>query len=257
MIDSDSTSDFEVAQRASANYIKYYADNNLDIYKFMDHFDIGKSSYGKLMDAAANGKHVIAHRLYGHHIIYNFPIHHLNNSFDFLEHLFSDLFTRQGLPIIPGELIKNKQLLKACSKLKGSWNFINGFGILAGTISIYSATKKVCKSFRGEITIETFEDIAKTFGIGALELAISLSTANPFLLIGAIIELTSGIRAFTNSKDVLYFSRIHNSLSIEFCIDQLSMEKIISSLSIENEIDKLSIENEIEKISIEYEINNI
>jgi len=39
-----------------------------------DKYKIGQNDYGALMDAAAKGKQVMAHRLYGHHLIYDFPL---------------------------------------------------------------------------------------------------------------------------------------------------------------------------------------
>ena len=34
--------------------------------------NIGESDFGSLMDAAAKGKEIMAHRLYGHHLISDF-----------------------------------------------------------------------------------------------------------------------------------------------------------------------------------------
>ena len=48
------------------------------IYDFMDANTIGKSTVGALMDAAGRGRGVMAHRLYGHHLIYDFPINNLH-----------------------------------------------------------------------------------------------------------------------------------------------------------------------------------
>ena len=77
-----------------------------EIAAFMDKYGIGKSEYGKLMDALGKKK-AFLHRLYEHHLIHDFPIKNPEDIIDFLVHEFSDLFTKNGLPIIPGELLED------------------------------------------------------------------------------------------------------------------------------------------------------
>lgn len=237
----------------SSNYIREYAyKNGNEIYKFMNKNKIGHSSYGKLMDSAAKGKGVIAHRLYGHHLVYDFPVNDLNEVAPFLEHLLSDLFTKQGLPIIPGEILENLGLLKCCDSIKRSWNFVNGFDILAGTVAIFQGIDDFKRMFKEGYSIESIEDVAKTIGIGALELAIAMSTANPFLLIGGILSLTSGLKGMMNDGSVVYFANMNRCLSIEFSINTLNLEEYNKRYSIENSLKSLSIESSIERISFPY-----
>ncbi len=235
----------------SSNIIRDYAYKNGNaIYEFMDKFEIGKSNYGKIMDAAAKGKGVIAHRLYGHHLIFNFPLDSPQNISPFLEHIFSDLFTKQGIPIIPGEILENTDLLRFCDRLKNSWNFVNGFDILAGTIAFYKAFDKFKKIIDYDMSINDFKDFANTFGIGAIELAIAISTANPFLLIGAVLYLTSGVVGILNDDSLFYFKKIHKSLSIEFSLNALDVESYLKQYSIENYLYNISIEKSLSDIQL-------
>ena len=70
-------------------------------YAFMAKYNIGSSEFGKIMDMAGVEKGVFLHRLYGHHLAYDFPWKNPEHTIDFLAHEFSDLFTKNGLPIIP------------------------------------------------------------------------------------------------------------------------------------------------------------
>lgn len=50
---------FNKLQEAGSNYIRDYAyKNGKYIYEFMNNHDVGKSTYGQLMDLAAKGKKV-------------------------------------------------------------------------------------------------------------------------------------------------------------------------------------------------------
>lgn len=227
---------------------EYAFQHGKEIYDFMDAYDIGKSAYGQLMDQAGKGKHVMAHRLYGHNLVYDFPIDELSNANDFFEHLMSDLFTKQGIPIFPGEILKNVGLLKACDKLKGSWNFVNGFDILTATISIYKGFEKFKKAYAGVESVDDFKDLANTFGVGALELAIALSTANPFLLIGSVLHLTAGLQGLLNDGTVIYFTRLHNKLSVSFSVDALNINLYLDSISLDASLNGLSIDDAIDNI---------
>jgi hypothetical protein len=254
---SEST-DEKIAElgETSAAYIRDYAYKHGDcIYNFMDQYNIGHSEYGKMMDAVGKTKHVIAHRLYGHHIIYDFPLKTPKNIPAFLEHELSDLFTKMGLPILPGELIENTPLLKYCSKLSNNWNFVNGFDILFGTIAIWQSIEKVSQAFNYEITIDTFDDFAKTFGVGALELAIAISSANPFLLIAASLHLTSGIRALFNDRATILFRKNISTLMIEFSLDSFNIQKYIKMYNISNETIDYSINNKLKVYSFDNKLN--
>lgn len=221
-----------VYSSVSANYIRYYAQKHGEqIYDFMNAHDIGHSVYGVIMDKAATGKHVIAHRLYGHHLIYDFPLNDPQNIPSFMDHLFSDLFTRQGLPIAPGELLEETELLKYCDSIKRSWNFVNGFDVLSGTIAIYQGLEDIDKYFVEGMPISDFEDVANTLGVGALELAIAISSANPFLLIGGALRITAGLKGVFNERARYYFRVLNDRLSIEFASSEYDIVKLNRKLS--------------------------
>lgn len=217
------------------------------IYEFMDKFNIGKNYYGKIMDAAAHGKGVIAHRLYGHHFVYDIPIENPQYILQFYEHLFSDLFTRQGLPILPGEILEDVGLLKACDKLTKNWNFINGFDILTATVSIYSSLSKFKKAIKGSYTINSISELAKQLGVGTIELAIAISSANPFLLIASILELTSGVLGIFNKGDRIFFDATNQKLTLSSSIKSLQLNSRIQQLSLDNQISSFKIKNNLFK----------
>jgi len=196
------------------------------IAKFMDKHNIGKSEYGKLMDMVGREKGVFLHRLYGHHLVYDFPINQPEHIIDFLVHEFSDLFTKNGLPIIPGELLENapgwlKKLTITTNEPCKNWNFINGFDLLAGTIAIFTASRDLRSAIVNEMSVESLGDFAKTIGVGIFELAVAISTANPLLLIGSIIELTAGI------KTPLWRRLIDYLLSKKYSLKKLCKKTII------------------------------
>ena len=216
----------------SSSYIRDYAyDKGNNIYEFMNKHDIGKSTFGSLMDSAATGKDVIAHRLYGHNLFYDFPIKEPGKILHFMEHELSDIFTKQGLPILPGEMLEDLDLLKYCDKLTKNWNFVNFFDVLTGTIAIYDGTRSLKRAFQGELSIDSFEDFAKSFGMTAITFAIAFSTCNPFALIGASLKLTASIRGLLNDGALIRFNEEYGYLHASFIIDELSIEKIIESIS--------------------------
>jgi len=215
------------------------------IFKFMDKYNIGKSEYGKLMDLAGREKGVFLHRLYGHHLVYDFPFSQPEHIIDFLEHEFSDLFTKNGLPIIPGELLENApgwlKKLSITNEPCKSWNFINGFDLLAGTIAIFTASRDLRSAILNKMSVESLGDFAKTIGVGIFELAVAMSTANPLLLIGSIIELTAGIKGIFNDGDIIYMEKQQHSLSLKFALQNSNLESALKALSIDNSLRETSI----------------
>lgn len=237
--------DVKKVQNLSANYIRQYSYiHGNDIYRFMDKYDIGKSTFGKIMDAA--GRREAVHRLYGHHPVYNFPINESKYIWDFIEHEFSDLFTKQGLPILPGELLENSNLIKYCKSLTHNWNFVNGFDLLSGTVAIYSGTMEMKRMFNQIDSIETFSEFAKYMGIGVLELAISISTANPFLLIGALLQLTAGFKGIINDGSIVYFRKIHNGIKMEFSLNSVKSQESLEGIKINTSLESIKIKSSIE-----------
>lgn len=221
------------------------------IYKFMKKYEIGESEYGTIMDIAAEGKHIMAHRLYGHHIIYDFP-DEFNKIPDFLLHETSDLFTNMGLPILPGDLIENTKIIKYCKHISHpNWNFINGFDILAATASIYTGSKMYLKTLKEEIAVENIKDIANTFGVGAIELALACSTANPFLLFGSFLHIASGIKGICNDGAVIYFDKVTNHWRLQVSFKKYSMQYFAKNNKIDSKIQKNRIEDYYNKNKID------
>lgn len=235
--------DYDLINSFALNYLRGYAyKNGNSIYDFMKEYNIGESDYGNLMDAAAKGKHVMAHRLYGHNLLYNFPISDPENIPPFLEHLLSDLFTKQGLPIIPGELIKDPAIMNVCKRLNNNWNFVNGFDILAGTVSIFKGYDKFIKAFNYDMNVDDFNSFANTIGVGGVELAIAMSTYNPFLLIGAVLHLTSGLKGMINDGAIIYFKNYQQSLTVEFSVNTLNVKAYLENYSIEHSLNEVDVE---------------
>ena len=242
----ESNADRNQVVTSSAIIIRELAEaNHSQIYSLFEKTRIGVSEYGKLMDAAAKGRGVMAHRLFGHHPICDFPIDNLSNAPDFILHELSDVFTCQGLPIVPGETLKSAKLLKACDKLKASdsWGLVNAFDILTGTVAIYGGLYKCKASFSEQYSIETLPELARDIGIGGIELAFALSTCNPFLLLGAALTLTAGIRALVTDAASMYFTAATNSLTIQLAIDDISMANIAEHYTIDTAVSRLEIDN--------------
>jgi hypothetical protein len=215
------------------------------VASFMNKYNIGKSEFGKLMDALGKEK-AFLHRLYEHHLIYDFPIKNPEHILDFLEHELSDIFTKNGLPIIPGELLKDAsswliRLTRNKNPCK-NWTFLNGFDLLAGTIAIYGASRDLRETFMNQMSVESLGDVAKTLGVGVIELAIAISHANPLLLVGALMQLTAGVKGIFNNGDVIYMERQQYGLSLEFAIENSSLEAALDALSIERSLETKSIE---------------
>jgi len=240
---------FEEFQVVGSNYLRDYSyKNGNSIHDFMKKHEIGESGYGKLMDIA--GRHEAVHRLHGHHIIYDFPIDDPRNVLKFLEHEASDLFTKQGLPIIPGEILENHVLIKYCKSLSHNWNFVNGFDVLSATVSIYHSFNKLEAAINHDLTIDSFHDVAKFLGIGSLELAIAFSTANPFILVGASLRIASTMKGLANNSAVVFFKRYHNVLTIEFHISTNTVEENIAKNTVDASISLNSLKSSIEGNSI-------
>jgi hypothetical protein len=242
--------DYRRAEEASAAWLRNYAHRHGGtIYRFMDRYGIGKSAYGALMDRAAAGKHVIRHRLFGHHIAYDLPWDGPTHIPSFLEHELSDLFTKQGLPILPGELLEHHGLLKYCDGLGKSWNFLNGFDILAGVVALHSASSSARAAFNGEFAVDTLADFARTFGVGVVEFALAWSSANPLLLLSATMELTAAVRAFANDSCVIFMSSQQAGLHIDFSLDAALVETAMERYEIGTALAEHGLEESLRKAS--------
>ena len=68
--------------QAAANSVRDFAYRNGNaIYEFMQMYNIGQSAFGQLIDSV--GRNEAVHRLYGHHLIYDFPIDHPEHIWQF------------------------------------------------------------------------------------------------------------------------------------------------------------------------------
>jgi len=221
-------SDKEITHLAAAGamYLREYA-RDVPIYQWMKDNGLGESAYGSIMDAVGRRPGIFDHRHFGHHLIYDFPIGELSNAPDFLEHLLiSDLFTKQGIPIVPGELLELAGIREYCSVKTLQWNFVNAFDVLSGTLAIYAGYKNLKTYSDGQTSIESFTELAKQLGIGALELAIAVSTKNPFLLLGATLQLAGTMKGVFTSPTKAYFRKIAGQYVLVFSPIDLSMESL-------------------------------
>ena len=123
-------------------------------------------------------------------------------------------------------------------------------GIFAGTVGIYKGYGKFVKALKGIESVDDFEDLANTMGVGALELAIALSTSNPFLLVGAVLHLTSGIQGLLNEGTVIFFRNYNAYLNVEFSTNALNVNAYLSSCSLENNIKNKSIQDNLARTSL-------
>ena len=220
------------------------------IYDFMKKMGIGESEVGRILDSM--GKHEALHRLHGHHIIYDFPISNIEDGPDFIEHLFSDLFTKQGLPILPKDVLRNLGIegyfKNLCSNK--NWNMVNGFDLIAGYLSISSSLCRLREANSGEC-LDKNNDIVISLVLNSLEIATSIYTANIFLLVGSTIKTVSTIwKISNNSLDKIIADHV-NKLSIEVFLEEVSLEKEIQSYSIESFLESSDIDREIESYSID------
>lgn len=216
--------DVDHVRVAGAMYLRDLA-HHQPIYQWMKDYGVGESTYGALMDAIGRKGGVFDHRHFGHHIVYNFPLGSIENAPDFMEHLISDFFTKQGLPIIPGEILENSGIRELCSVQTLRWNFVNAFDLLAGTLAIYGGSRNIKAYWNGDNSIESFTTLAKLLGIGATELAIAVSTQNPFLLIGAIMHIAGTTKGLLTSPSKAYFRRILGQYTLVIAPDELNINK--------------------------------
>lgn len=214
--------------------------NGYEISEFFKKYGIGESNYGRLMDAAGRSKNVMSHRLYGHQIVFDFPVREPENYWPFLEHELSDVFTKQGLPILPGTIIEDTSLLKYADRLSKNWNFVNGFDILSATIKLYNTKHRFSAYFDESININSLGELAKELGVGISDLLISISSANPFLLIGAVVHMTSSFKGLVTSSDKVYFKPFAERISIEFSLKSLQMKSSLNDIQIAKSLDDIN-----------------
>lgn len=266
------------------NYLNKIAERNKSgIYAFMKANSIGESFYGQYLDvlgrsssqinnfiskygsnltpemyknllnAANRDYNYIIHRIAGHHPIFDFPFNDLSKAKDFIMHVWiSDFPTTQGVPILPEKVLISTGLIKYCNTLTNNWNFINIFGLLTATISIYGANRNIRDAIINGSVINSFPEFAKDIGVGITELAIAFTSSNPFLLVGSIIQLFSTIVKIANDNSDLYFKRILDEYSFE---NELSGSIDINYMSIISDFEQEIEEFNLEKILSSDEFN--
>lgn len=224
---NDGLSEQDIARLriAGAMYLRDYS-YDLPIYQWMKDYGVGESTYGKLMDALGRQPGIFDHRHFGHHLIYDFPLCCPENIPDFLEHLLiSDLFTKQGVPTLPGEFLKFSGIQEYCSIQTLRWNFVNAFDLLSGTLAIYGGYKNIKEYWNGDVSIDSFAELAKQLGIGGTELAIALSTQNPFILLGAAMQLAGTAKGLITSPSKAYFRKVLGRYTLIVAAEEINFEK--------------------------------
>jgi hypothetical protein len=172
----------------------------------------------------------------------------------FIEHELSDLFTTQGVPILPGELLRHTGLITYCKSLSRNWNFVNGFDLLAGTVAIYGGGRLMSQAIAEEVTVDSFADFARQFGICGLELALALTSCNPFLLLGAALQLAGSFKALMNEGTVVLFRRLQNRLTVEFVLGELSVDKELDAMGVDVALASESVDASLESMSVDREL---
>jgi len=192
-----------------------YICREINLYNYIDKTDLGKSLVGKEMDKA--GRWMFNHRFGGGHLWWmELKERPINQWGDVIEHLASDFFTKAGLPYaFDGSMIKgNKNLLKLFSQSKSSdnWAMINGFEFIAGSssliFSVYDA-KHLKNGYQSDLAF------AMDGLFVALNIAGGISSANPLLIIGALIKSSTIIRKFNRVPG------IYSSSPFDFDVDEL------------------------------------
>mgnify|MGYP000398041973 CR=1 FL=1 len=230
---------------ASSHYIREFAHNNGEIiYEWMKKNGIGESMYGKYLDSLGSKPGVFYHRLYGHHPVYDFPLDSPENIPDFLEHvLVSDLFTKQGLPIIPGQILNNEVVKNVFDGVSLEWNFVNGFDLLAGTLAVYNSYKISADYFNQKASIEELNKLGKRLGITTIHVALALSTCNPLLLISSAVSMAGTLVGTLNNPYKVYFEKLTDKYKVTTVVESYDIDKVVDAYDIDNVIESYGIEN--------------
>jgi hypothetical protein len=177
-----------------------YLTKDINLYQFMDQTGLGKSAVGKEMDLA--GRHIFNHRMGGGHLwwkeLANRPTEQWK---DVLEHLASDLPTKQGLPFAFDYSHVNSEKAVELLGLKelsssNNWGMLNAFDLVAGSVSIVFASYEFvgnAEIYKNDISLAT--DCAFI----AINVGSGIATCNPLLIIGAIIKTGTMLRKMTAS----------------------------------------------------------
>jgi len=175
------------------NQIGYFT-KDLNLYDLFE--DMGKSAVGKEMDNM--GRYLFNHRFGDGHLWWKELANRPREQWlDVLEHLLSDFFTKAGLPYaFDGTMIKNPDLLKLFGGGKNiashnNWAMINGFQFISGASSLVFSIYDAAKLSRGYASDLALAVDGAFVGLNILG---GLVTANPFMIIAAVIKTTTIIR---------------------------------------------------------------
>lgn len=219
-----------------------YFTKDVNLYDLFE--GMGKSEVGKEMDKM--GRYLFNHRFGGGHLwwkeLSNRPVSQWP---DVLEHLMSDFFTKAGLPYaFDGTMIKNPDLLKLFGGGKNiasykNWAMINGFQFVSGSssiiFSIYDA-KTLARGYKNDIAL-AFDGM-----FVALDVFSGMATANPFLIVAAVIKTSSILRKskmglgiktsspFDLDTNAMFDLNVNSMFNIEY-ERELNVERLLNQVS--------------------------
>lgn len=148
----------------------------------------------KIADCASGGLH---RWRAGHDLLVDVPGTLVNNGFGeaahHAGHLWTDFLTKAGIPI-PGFSQSGLGGMLKDLGISPSWLNVSLFDTGIGFFCVGEGCGDLYSAITGNLEM-SFETLFDTFGEGALEFALAVSTKNPIALFGAIENITAGIIA--------------------------------------------------------------
>lgn len=93
------------------------------------------------------------------------------------------------------------------------------------------------------VSYDTLEEIAKELGVGVIELCIAFSRNNPFMLLCAVVKISSAVIGTLNDPGDVFFERLLESYTMNIELNSVSLKNYMESSSIDNFLDEISLEN--------------
>lgn len=173
---------------------------DINLYQFIDRTSFGKSLIGSEMDLA--GRHFFNHRFGGGHLWWQEMANRPTTEWpDVLQHLASDVPTKQGIPyLFDASHVSDSDLINLF-KLKNmsssnNWGMINAFDLIAGSVAITFSIYE----FTGEHRPYTSDlALVSDYATVVLTTSAGIISCNPILILSAIIKLGSVYKKFTAS----------------------------------------------------------
>ncbi|MDA0266861.1 MAG: hypothetical protein O3A14_07835 [Cyanobacteria bacterium] len=162
----------------------------------------GKTLTGHWMDCTGpyqslypQGVSVGLHRIKNHHFLTDafkvFRDPNLN-IIDFYKHLGTDIVTKNGLPILPEDVIRELATVIGTTPSKITpWLSLNILDVGASIYAISHAGSNLTSIISGSANWG-LGYAANTFGVGALEIAVGIQTTNPILISSGAIDIACG-----------------------------------------------------------------